>query len=90
MAIAGNYQESPDAYRQRGYSGYVEWSPDSHYAFGVNSLVTYAKRGRPASDANLRQAQGLTLRAAPVDKLVLLGEADYAGQGLSGQPHWNG
>jgi len=30
------------------------------------------------------------LRAAPVDRLVLLGEVDYVGQGLSGQPHWNG
>jgi hypothetical protein len=90
MAIAGNYQESPDAYRQRGYGGYVEWSPNSHYAFGLNSLVTYAKQDVSLGVANLRQAQGLTLRAAPVDKLVVLGEADYVGEGLSGQPHWNG
>jgi hypothetical protein len=90
MAIAGNYQESPDAYRQRGYSGYVEWSPNSRYAFGLNSLLTYAKRDVALGVANLRQAHGLTLRAAPVDKLVLLGEADYVGEGLSGQPHWNG
>jgi hypothetical protein len=91
MAIAGNYQESPDAYRQRGYSGYLEWNPIGRYAVGVSSLVTYAKQDeRHAGSANLRQAHGLTLRAAPVDRLVLLGEADYVGEGLSGQPHWNG
>ena len=77
MAIAGNYQESPDAYRQRGYSGYLEWSPQSHYAFGVNSLVTYAKQDVSFGVANLRQAHGLTVRASPVERLVLLGEADY-------------
>jgi hypothetical protein len=90
MAIAGNYQESPDAYRQRGYSAYLEWTPDSHYAFGVSSLVTYAKEDVLLRAANLRQAHGLTLRAAPVEKLVFLGEADYVGEELSGQPHWNG
>ncbi len=26
MAIAGNYQIEPDAYRERGYSGYVEFA----------------------------------------------------------------
>ncbi len=90
MAIAGNYQESPDAYRQRGYSGYLEWSPQGRYAFGVNSLVTYAKQDVSLGVANLRQAHGLTVRASPVERLVLLGEADYVAEGLSGQPHWNG
>jgi hypothetical protein len=91
MAIAGNYQESPDAYRQRGYSGYLEWNPIGRYAVGVSSLVTYVKQDEShAGSANLRQAHGLTLRAAPIDRLVLLGEADYVGEGLSGQPHWNG
>ncbi len=90
MGIAGNYQESPDAFRQRGYSGYAEWSPASHYAVGVSSLVTYAAKDRLLGAANLRQAHGITLRAAPTEWLVLLGEGDYVGQAVSGQPHWNG
>ena len=42
MGIAGNYQSQPDAYRERGYTGYLEWSPASDYAVGVSSLVTHA------------------------------------------------
>ena len=65
MGIAGNYQISPDAYRERGYAGYLEWSPASGYAVGVNSLVTYAARDVYLQVANLRQAHGLTGRASP-------------------------
>ena len=90
MAIAGNYQVSPDAFRQRGYGGYLEWSPASHYALGVSSLVTYAARDVLLGVAKLRQAHGISVRAAPAEWLVLLGEADYIAEALSGQPRWNG
>ena len=90
MAIAGNFQVSPDAYRERGYSGYFEWSPASGYAIGINSLVTHASRDIYLQVANLRQAQGLTVRASPWEPLVLLGEADYVPQSLSGLGRWDG
>jgi len=32
MAIAGNYQVRPDAYRERGYSGYLEFAPTNTLA----------------------------------------------------------
>ena len=42
MAIAGNYQVSPDAFRERGYSAYLEWLPRARLALGAWSLVTHA------------------------------------------------
>jgi hypothetical protein len=76
MAIAGNYQVSPDAYRERGYSGYAEWAPRSNAAFGVSSLVTHAARDLYLRLADTRQAHGVFGRWAPVKPLVLLAEAD--------------
>jgi hypothetical protein len=77
MAIAGNYQLRPDLYRERGYAGYVEWAPFSKAAFGMSSLLTYARYDvatvRPAF---LRQAHGLFARVVPVAPLALMLEAD--------------
>jgi hypothetical protein len=76
MAIAGNYQISPDAYRERGYSGYAEFAPIPKAAFGISSLVTHAKRDVLVYLPNTRQAHGVFARWAPVTPLVLMGEAD--------------
>jgi hypothetical protein len=90
MGIAGNYQLSPDAFRQRGYSGYVEWSPTSRYAFGVSSLVTHAAQDVYLRASNTRQAHGLLVRASPVERLVLLAEVDYVRQAPASLSAWNG
>ena len=77
MAIAGNYQVNPDRYRERGYSGYLEYMLSPHAAIGVSSLVAHAKADRLTGDANsTRQAHGLMLRTAVSEKTVILGEAD--------------
>jgi hypothetical protein len=76
MAIAGNYQVSPDAYRERGYSGYAEVAPTSHAALGVSSLVTHAARDLYLRLPDTRQAHGAFGRWAPVQPLVLLAEID--------------
>ncbi|MEO6603860.1 MAG: hypothetical protein ABIQ16_28510 [Polyangiaceae bacterium] len=76
MLIAGNYQISPDAYRERGYSAYAELSPIPKAAFGISSLVTHAKRDVLVYLPNTRQAHGVFARWAPVTPLVLMGEAD--------------
>ena len=90
MGIAGNYQASPDAFRERGYSGYLEWFPTSHAAIGVSSLLTHAAQDVYLRTANTRQAHGITLRAAPIEAVALLGEGDVVIQALSGQPTWTG
>jgi hypothetical protein len=78
MAILGNYQMSPDKFRERGYSLYGEYLLSPHVALGVSSLVTHASAdyiltGHPS---NTRQAHGLTGRIAPIKDLAILAEAD--------------
>lgn len=76
MGIAGNYQVSPDAYRERGYSAYAEIVPVEKAAFGISSLVTHAARDLYLRLPNTRQAHGVFTRLAPLPPLALLAEAD--------------
>lgn len=76
MAIAGNYQLSPDAYRERGYSGYLETMAAQSLALGLSSLVTRAERGLSTGVPTLRQAHGAFLRWSIVPQLALLSEGD--------------
>ena len=81
MAIAGNFQESPDAFRERGYSAYVEWDPVAQFALGASSLVTHANHGvdptgTPLPGDLIRQAHGIFARAVPWKPLVLSMESD--------------
>jgi hypothetical protein len=76
MAIAGNYQVSPDAYRERGYSGYLEVMVAPSVALGASSLVTRADRGLSTGVPTLRQAHGVFLRWGLAPKVGLLAEAD--------------
>jgi len=76
MAIVGNYQESPDAFRQRGYSGYVEWDPTAKLALGVSSLVTESQDDPILGTALVRQAHGVFARAVAWKPLTILVEED--------------
>jgi len=90
MGIAGNYQASPDAFRERGYSGYVEYAPVSRWAFGVSSLLTHAADDVFLRAATTRQAHGLMLRGSPTEAVAILGEADLTVLSPSGAPTWTG
>jgi hypothetical protein len=76
MAILGNYQLSPDAYRERGYSGLLELSLSPRYAIGVSSLVAHAEADINSRVGTTRQAHGVFARLAPARPLVILAEAD--------------
>jgi len=77
LASLGNFQISPDAIRERGYSGCVEYLFEPELALGVSSLVLAARRERTIDEgAVVRQAHGLTARYVPWQPLVLLAEAD--------------
>jgi hypothetical protein len=76
MLIAGNYQITPDAERERGYSGYLEWAPTVHTALGVSTSITHVAREPLFQTALLRQAHGLFGRVSPVRALTLLAELD--------------
>jgi hypothetical protein len=86
MAILGNYQLAPDAFRQRGYSAYLEWSPRPRLALGASSLVTSVARDDQLGTALVRQAHGAFARYAPLRRLVLLAEVDGLGWSQTGGP----
>jgi len=76
MAIAGNYQVSPDAYRQRGYAGYFEYAVAPRLQLGVSSQLTYAKLDLDAGVSAFRGAHGPMLRWSPAESLAILVEGD--------------
>jgi len=76
MGILGNYQISPDAYRERGYSAFVEVSPFERTAIGVSSLLTHAKADLYLQVPDTRQAHGIFARVSPWPALVLMAEGD--------------
>jgi hypothetical protein len=78
MAVLGNYALSPDAFRERGYAGYLEFNVAPKAAFGVSSLVTYAAVDVQSLTAHtIRQVHGIFTRYSPHPVLALLAEADY-------------
>ncbi len=80
MGIAGNYQIRPDAYRERGYSGFLEYALGPWATAGVSSLLTRTDRDLYLRVPNTRQAHGAFARLAPFGPLVLMLEADYLRQ----------
>jgi hypothetical protein len=90
MGIVGNFQVRPDDFRDRGYSAYVEYSPESRLAFGASSLFTRATRDLRYGVTDYTYANGLFLRFAPVQQLVVLAEADSVYQSLTWHGHRGG
>jgi hypothetical protein len=78
MAVLGNYQASPDLYRERGYSGYYEHLVRRDIALGLSSLLTRAQGDLYASRrrAVTRQAHGVFARIVVARPVVLLAQAD--------------
>jgi len=77
MGIAGNFQISPDKFRERGYSAFFEYFPDPYLAIGASSLVTFADEDRITLRQDVwRQAHGLLGRAKLMEWLSVLAETD--------------
>lgn len=77
MGVLGNYQISPDKFRERGYSAYGELALSPHAAVGVSSLITHAAEDRTTlTGASTRQAHGATARLGLLPPLAVLAEAD--------------
>jgi hypothetical protein len=76
MAVLGNYSLRPDEFRERGLIGYVETALSPTVAVGLSALATRAEAGLDTRAPTLRQAYGLTARAAPWTPLVFTAELD--------------
>lgn len=91
MAIFGNFQLTPHEYRERGYSGYVEWAPATHVAIGASSRIAHVSLDERSLQPMWRHAHGVFGRwATPFRPLVLLAEADYAIDSPEGLPRDQG
>lgn len=77
MLIAGNFQVSPDDYREHGYSAYAEFlSLIPRTAIGVSSLMAWSDIDLVLRLDNHRAAHGIFLRSNPVKPLVAQLEVD--------------
>lgn len=76
MALLGNYQLGPDAYRERGYSLYAEYAFKPNLYLGLSSLIAWSQADPLLQLPLTRHAHGLFFRYAPIESLALLAEAD--------------
>lgn len=78
MGIAGNYQLNPDKFRDRGYSGYLEYQTAESTSLGISSLYTFSKADRIGLTdlKTMRQVHGLMARQGFGEKAALLAEVD--------------
>ncbi len=86
MAILGNFQISPDDFRDRGYSGFVEYAAAQRLAVGASSSITHVAQDVELQSRLWRQAHGLFSRYAPATWVALLSEVDFT---LFSQPPSN-
>lgn len=78
MLSLGNYQVNPDNFRERGYSGYLEYLFTPELGIGLNSLMMYSGDDRlnPQGTDLFRTATGAMARAVIVEPVVVMGEFD--------------
>jgi len=76
MAVLGNYQIAPDAYRERGYSASMEYGLSKTAYIGLSSLITHAEGDVITGKPLTRHAHGVFTRWAPVEPLAITGELD--------------
>jgi hypothetical protein len=76
MGILGNFQVHPDAYRERGAVGYLEYTISPRYTAGVSGLFTSALLDTTTGTTRKRGSAGIFGRGSPTLPLVLMAEAD--------------
>jgi hypothetical protein len=84
MGIAGNFQVRPDTFRDRGYSLYLAYAPETTLEIGVSSLLTHAQTDVVSLGPRTRASEGVFGRWAPVPELALLAEGDVLFDTLDG------
>lgn len=77
MAVLGNFQVSPDKFRDRGATGYLEHSLSTRLAVGVSGQVMHAERDVQDLAATWRHAYGAFARYSPSAQWVISAEADF-------------
>lgn len=79
MGIAGNLQQRPDVFRERGYSGYLEFESPYKLTGGVSSLLVHRGLDPSTLKETWRQVHGVFGRwGTPWQPLILMSEWDYS------------
>ena len=86
MLIAGNFQVAPDAYRDRGYSAFLEWTQAPNATAGISSKLTRAEIDSRWAVPTVRQAHGVFGRYALGKSTVFSGQVDMMLASPKGQP----
>ncbi len=76
MAVLGNFQVSPDHYRDRGAVFYLEDTPMQKLAVGVSGLFVHAQKDLVLGTPTFRHAYGAFGRYSPFESLVVSTEVD--------------
>ncbi|MEN9786214.1 MAG: hypothetical protein RLZZ299_1478 [Pseudomonadota bacterium] len=76
MAILGNPQVAPAAYRETGYAAQAFWTPSRTVEIGASSLRAASERDVETLEPGVRQAHGVHARWAPLPHTAVLAEAD--------------
>ena len=91
MAIAGNFQVSPAEYRERGYSGMLEYAASTNLGLGISSLITIAGRNLYFPQVPMtRHSHGGFARWSPSKMFVLMAELDLLAYAPSGSAQQGG
>jgi hypothetical protein len=90
MAVLGNFQIRPDVFRERGGTGFVEWSPAPRLAFGASSRLVHVELDPRALRPAFRHAHGVFGRWSPVRSIVLASELDYVIESFKDRPREQG
>jgi hypothetical protein len=85
MGILGNFQVSPDVYRERGYSAFAEYALAHNAYLGISSLITGTGADLSTGTPATRHAHGVFARFAPLERLALLAEVDFLAFQTKGQ-----
>lgn len=76
MGIAGNLQIAPWSFRERGYSGFLEWFVGSRAGVGLSSTITHVDTEIGTGSPRWRHVHGLFGRWAPTEAVTVMAEAD--------------
>jgi hypothetical protein len=76
MGIVGNYNISPDAYRQRGFSGLLEVPIAERATIGFSALLTRAELTLNAPSPGLHEVYAVFSRWGPLQQVAVVAEAD--------------
>ena len=76
MGIVGNLEVSPDAYRQRGFSGLVEVPIAERATIGMSALITRAELTLASPSPGLHEVYAVFSRFAPIEQVGVVVEGD--------------